>query len=282
MLNSLQVARPKSGGTSNSSAMLGPDVSGPDISGPDSPDHASAQATPNEPMKEYEEQGRAAEEVYQSSKADRQKSISAPWRNPEEWSKVAKRRPATAAAAVAAPTRNVAAAVSTLRRPASAGFAKNKAEPRKQVRTVAAPVFCEQVVGLSSRQLFAQRSRDHTTVTTPWRDESAWRSVAKDPRIKEQVPSSAPPSDRTSIETPWRVEGWSSNVQRPRKKKPAAAALAPLGHTAVAAVEKPRDAAPKDTPAERRRDEKLRAIAKLREELTAIKLSMAATARCAC
>jgi len=209
-------------------------------------------------MKEYEEQGRAAEEVYQSSKADRQKSISAPWRNPEEWSKVAKRRPATAAAAVAAPTRNVAAAVSTLRRPASAGFAKNKAEPRKQ------------------------RSRDHTTVTTPWRDESAWRSVAKDPRIKEQVPSSAPPSDRTSIETPWRVEGWSSNVQRPRKKKPAAAALAPLGHTAVAAVEKPRDAAPKDTPAERRRDEKLRAIAKLREELTAIKLSMAATARCAC
>ena len=206
------------------------------ISAPASPElNESAQSTPNKiANRDYEEQGRAPSCLQVRSQlgfaicngswyasyyavistdyshffgprqdaapAVKKASVTAPWRDAEAWAKVSK-RPVSAAGTRQMPMVTAAAAWS---RPASASSHSHMALRKPRI----------------------QRSADHGKVVAPWRDSTAWRTVAKEPsRSAERATAMLASAqwqdegyavDLAAIETPWRVKSWSKG--RPSKQ----------------------------------------------------------------
>ena len=256
-----KVARPKNAHSLGANeTSVRPDISDPLSPSPESPDHGnSAQDKPNELMNDYEEQGRAGVQQLSvprqqnareppANRAGRETSqhITAPWRDPTNWSKVAK-RPTSGGASRSWSKQAVATLSQTSVRPASAGF-------------------CRSVESTKPR---AKQSGDHTKALAPWRDQT-WRKVTKDPAINP-VFVEEPLPDRSAIETPWRVESWIGSTRKAKKRPSGAAALAPLdGATARGAAKDPALAATEEAG----RQEKLRELQLLRTQLAAVKRSL--------
>lgn len=248
-----KVARPNS--VMETSGTVGADVSRPDMSAPASPElnKESAQSTPNEVVRDYEEQGRAQARIFEphqgAAPTGKNISVTAPWRDVESWAKVSK-RPASAGG-----TRHMPPPTVSRTRPASASFQSTK--PR------------------------VQRSSDHSKVVAPWRDNTAWRIVAKEPSAERAIlVQEIPAQDLTAIETPWRVRSWSKG--RPSKKKnskyPGSALLTPMVSALEAAsvagplaVQQTAQTMPRPGAA---REEKLVELAALKEQLAFVKQSL--------
>jgi hypothetical protein len=268
-------------------------VSNPDISGPSEPNVSggSAQSQPNELIKDYDEQGRAAPSSQPSRRIvdraaltpEKRAEVIMPWRDTDAWSKVAKRPdPAISAQKAAAVVQEITS-------------------KRQQ------PKVAPGVVKTESRKSKGE-GEGHSTVVAPWRNSDDWRSVARDPSVPEPPLPAEEKPDNTAVEAPWRVQSW-VKVGPKRKKKPAAISLAPVGDasvstTTIATTEAASDSTggesanaeaissrPKlseanedagssmtgmsvqeaEENAARRREEKLAQIKRLREELSAVK-----------
>lgn len=270
-------------------------VSNPDISAPSEPNvsGASAQSQPNELIKDYDEQGRAAPTMEPPRRIvdraaltpEKRAEVITPWRDPDAWSKVAKRPDSASAERKAA----------MLRQSISAA---QKSKP--------APISVRATTSRKGRG----EGEGHAVVVAPWRNDDAWRSVVRDPSVPEPPLPVEEKPDNTAIEAPWRVESW-TKVGPKRKKKPAAASLAPVTDATAETPanpasdvtptpsqpdEAPRAAASDSTSSEsrenesrtglseqaaeeqvaRRREEKIAQIKRLREELAGMKSSISA------
>lgn len=241
------------------------DNSNPDISAPSEPNLSggSTQSQPNELIKDYDEQGRAAPPQQLRKVVDRaslepekRPEMLTPWRDPDAWSRVAK-QPDPKASIVRAVVEQEKAKITAAPR------------ARKIVKT----------------EVRKDTGQGHTTVVAPWRDADNWRAVARDPSVPElPLPTEVKP-DRTGVETPWRVQSW-AKVGNPKRKKKAT--LDPITVTDTDEVSSP-ITGPAETGGttmsgiseksaeemmEQRRAEKLSQIQKLREELCSVKASM--------
>ena len=258
----------KSGHVSEMSGLSGP--SEPNVSG------GSAQSQPNELIKDYDEQGRAAPPPQQLRKVvdraslepEKRPEVLMPWRDPDAWSKVAK-RPDPQASIVRAVVEQEKAKIS-------------------ESKTASAPL----ARGIVKTEVRKDTGQGHTTVVAPWRDADNWRAVARDPSVPELPLPAEVKADRTAVETPWRVQSW-AKVGNPKKKKKATI-LAPVEDTADEAsssVTEPATAVSSKDEAgsttmsgisekdaeemmEQRRAEKLSQIKRLRQELSAVKASL--------
>lgn len=186
-------------------------VSNPDISAPSEPNvsGASAQSQPNELIKDYDEQGRAAPTLEPPRRVvdraaltpEKRAEVVTPWRDTEVWSKIAKRPDPAAAERKAAMLRESTSA-------------------EKKPGPAPAPVRTISRKGLGAGE-------GHSGAVAPWRDGDAWRSMVRDPSVPEPPLPVQEKPDNTAIEAPWRVESW-TKVGPKRKKKPAAVSLAPV------------------------------------------------------
>lgn len=269
-------------------------LSNPDISAPSEPNvsGASAQSQPNELIKDYDEQGRAAPTMEPPRCAiDRAKltpekraEVITPWRDLDTWSKVVKRPDSASAERKAA----------MLRESISTG---QKSKP--------APISVRATTSRKGRG----EGEGHAVVVAPWRNDDAWRSVARDPSVPEPPLPVEEKPDNTAIEAPWRVESW-TKVGPKRKKKPAAVSLAPVNDAPaetsaqlppddnstpsepdedpLPAASEPKSSESRDNESRtglsaqaaeeqvaRRREEKIAQIKRLREELADVKSSVA-------
>lgn len=266
-------------------------VSNPDISGPSEPNVSgtSAQSQPNELIKDYDEQGRAAPAADPPRRVidraaltpETRAEVITPWRDQEAWAKVAKR-------------------------PDPATSERNAAMARESTSTAHNPKTALAPPRTTSRKARGE-GEGHSTAVAPWRNGDAWRAVARDPSEPEPPLPVKEQPDNTAIEAPWRVESW-TKVGPKRKKKPIV--LAPVTNTPAensngpppdgsptasqkkqvddSATEAPRSIESSENEMSntgvsehaaeeqvtRRREEKLAQIKRLREELADMKRSM--------